>query len=276
MVAAGHAGLVAEPLVDVQGALVLAGGLVIVPAVLGEDAELVVAGGHAGLVAEPLSDVQGALVLAGRLVVVPAVLGEHAELVVAGGHAGLVAEPLFDVQGALVLAGGLVVVPAVLGEDAEMVVAGGHAGLVAEPFADVQGALVLAGGLVVVPAAWAMMPSWWIQTAWRGESAGSRARVSWISAASWSHAPQVCSWLQTGPVTWAAASVSPACSRWWRASSRSCTSAARSCGQIRYPPPPVGGRLPVRPGQPRAGLAAGGQLGRGPPVHEEPLILPSR
>ena len=82
-----------------------------------------VAGGHAGLVAEPLEDVEGALVLAGGLVVVPAVLGEDAELAVAGGHAGLVAEPLADVEGALVLAGGLVVVPAVLGEDAELVVA---------------------------------------------------------------------------------------------------------------------------------------------------------
>ena len=66
---------------DVEGALVLAGGLLIVPAVLGEDAELVVAGGHAGLVAEPLVDVEGALVLAGGLLVVPAGLGEHAELV---------------------------------------------------------------------------------------------------------------------------------------------------------------------------------------------------
>ena len=38
------------------------------------------------------------------------------------------------------------------------------------------------------------------------------------------------------------------------------------------PPLPVGGRLPVRPGQPLAGLAGGprGQLGGGPPVHEEP------
>ena len=63
---------------------------------------------------------RAALVLAGGLVVVPAVLGEDAELVVAGGHAGLVAEPLVDVEGALVLAGGLVVVPAVLGEDAEL------------------------------------------------------------------------------------------------------------------------------------------------------------
>ena len=152
VVAGGHAVLVAEPFVDVEGALVLAGGLVVVLAVLGEDAELVVAGGHAVLVAEPLEDVEGALVLAGGLVVVLAVLGEDAELVVAGGHAVLVAEPFVDVEGALVLAGGLVVVLAVLGEDAKLVVAGGHAVLVAEPFVDVEGALVLAGGLVVVPA----------------------------------------------------------------------------------------------------------------------------
>ena len=43
MVAGGHAGLVAEPLEDVEGVLVLAVGFVVVPAVLGEDAELVVA-----------------------------------------------------------------------------------------------------------------------------------------------------------------------------------------------------------------------------------------
>ena len=121
MVAGGHAGLVAEPLVDVEGALVLAGGLVVVPAVLGEDAELVVAAGHAGLVAEPLDDVEGALVLAGGLLIIPTDLGEDAELVVAGGHAGLVAEPLDDVEGALVLAGGLLIVPAGLGEHAEVV-----------------------------------------------------------------------------------------------------------------------------------------------------------
>ena len=92
-----------------------------------QDAELADAGGHVGLVAEPLEGVEGALVVAGGLVVVPAVLGEGAELVVAVGHAVLVAEPFADVQGALVVAGGLVVVPAVLGEGAELVVAVGHA-----------------------------------------------------------------------------------------------------------------------------------------------------
>ena len=40
------------------------------------------------------------------------------------------------------------------------------------------------------------------------------------------------------------------------------------------PPLPVGGGLPVRGGQlPRSALA-GGQLGGGPPVHEEPLLRP--
>ena len=40
------------------------------------------------------------------------------------------------------------------------------------------------------------------------------------------------------------------------------------------PPLPVGGGLPVRPGQPLAGLAGGppGQRGGGPPVHEHPLL----
>ena len=59
MVAGGHAGLVAEPLVDVEGALVLAGGLVVVPPAWAMASEIVVAGGHAGLVAEPLVDVEG-------------------------------------------------------------------------------------------------------------------------------------------------------------------------------------------------------------------------
>ena len=41
---------------------------------------MVVGGGHAGLVAEPLKDVEGSLVLAGGFVVVAAGLGEGAEL----------------------------------------------------------------------------------------------------------------------------------------------------------------------------------------------------
>ena len=40
------------------------------------------------------------------------------------------------------------------------------------------------------------------------------------------------------------------------------------------PPLPVGGGLPVRPGQRLAGLAGGppGQRSGGPPVHEHPLL----
>ena len=40
------------------------------------------------------------------------------------------------------------------------------------------------------------------------------------------------------------------------------------------PPSPVGGRLPVRPDQPLAGLAGGspGQFGGGPPMHEKPRL----
>jgi hypothetical protein len=49
-------------------------------AFLFQDAELAVGDGHIGLVAEPLEGAQGALVLAGGLVIVPAVLGEDAEL----------------------------------------------------------------------------------------------------------------------------------------------------------------------------------------------------
>ena len=79
---------VADPFVDVEGALVLAGGFVVVAAVLGEGAELVVAAGHADLVADPFVDVEGVLVLAGGFVVVPADLGKDAELVDSGGPAG--------------------------------------------------------------------------------------------------------------------------------------------------------------------------------------------
>ena len=67
-------------------------GGVVVPPVLGQHAELVVAGGHARLVADPLVDVQGAAVQGLGGVVVPPQLGQHAELVVAGGHARLVAD----------------------------------------------------------------------------------------------------------------------------------------------------------------------------------------
>jgi hypothetical protein len=41
-----------------------------------ETPKLAVAGGHADLVAEQLADVEGALVLAGGLLIVPAILGE--------------------------------------------------------------------------------------------------------------------------------------------------------------------------------------------------------
>ena len=84
----------AEPLVDVEGALVLACGFVVVPAVLGEDAELAVGVGHAGLVAEPLDDVEGALVLAGGFVVVPAQVSDVAKLVISPDHVCLIAKSL--------------------------------------------------------------------------------------------------------------------------------------------------------------------------------------
>jgi hypothetical protein len=114
-------GLVAEALADAEGALVLPGRLVVVPAVLSEPAETVVAAGHGGLVAEALADGEGALVLPGRFVVVPAGLGDPAETVISAGHGGLVAEALADVEGAPVMAGRLVVVPAQLGKDAKLI-----------------------------------------------------------------------------------------------------------------------------------------------------------
>ena len=46
-VGVGEAGLVAEPLIDGQGLLVVPGGLVVVPAGPGEDPELVYPGGAA-------------------------------------------------------------------------------------------------------------------------------------------------------------------------------------------------------------------------------------
>src|SRR5258708_6843082 len=80
------------------------GRLLVTPRLRGEDAEWVVPRGHAGLVAEPLTDVEGALVLPGRLLVIPPLIGEIPELVITVGHARLVAEPLFDVEGTLALA----------------------------------------------------------------------------------------------------------------------------------------------------------------------------
>jgi hypothetical protein len=65
-------------------------------------------------------DLQGLAVAAFCLLVVAAVLGEDAELVVAAGHARLVAEALLDLQGLSVAALCLLVVAAVLGEDAQM------------------------------------------------------------------------------------------------------------------------------------------------------------
>ena len=168
------------------------------------------------------------------LVVVPAALGEHAELVVAVGHAGLVAEPFFDVEGALVVAFGLVVVPAVPGEDAEPVVDEGHAGLVAEPFADVQGALVLAGGLVVVPAPVSHDAELAEPDGLAGGSVWQPGQGVMDQGGFLVPGSPGMQLLQIGQVIWVAASVSPAASRWWRASSRSCMSAAWSCGQVWY------------------------------------------
>ena len=87
-----------------------------------------VAPGHVGLVAEPFADVEGALVVAFGLVVVATFLGEDTEVVVAASHADLVAELLFDVEGVLVVTFGLVVVPAPVSHDAELVEPGGSFG----------------------------------------------------------------------------------------------------------------------------------------------------
>jgi hypothetical protein len=78
----------------------------------------VVGGGHAGLVAEPLKDVESALVLACCLSVIAALSGEVAKLTVGVGHAGLVAEPLGDVEGVLTVACGGDVIPPRVGNSA--------------------------------------------------------------------------------------------------------------------------------------------------------------
>ena len=157
---------------------------------------------------------------------------------VAGGHAGLVAEPLVDVEGALVLAGGLVVVPAGLGEDAELVDPGGLAGGVrGQPG---EGVMDQRGFLVPGPPG--------VQLA--ADPLGDLAGVLGVPGLQ-----QVVAGLQQ----------------------------VMHIGGLVLrphldPPPPVGGRLPVRLGQPLAGLAGGpaGQLGGGPPVHEEPRLLGRR
>ena len=155
-------------------------------------------------------------------------------LVVAGGHAGLVAEPLADVEGALVLAGGLVVVPAGLGEDAELVDPGGLAGRVRGQ----PGEGVMDQRGFLVPRA----PGVQLAAGLLGDLAG----VLGVPGLQ-----QVVAGLQQVMHI--------------------------GCPILRPhpdPPPPVRGRLPVRLGQPRAGLAGGppGQLGGGPPVHEKPRL----
>src|SRR4051794_1405400 len=82
-----------------------------VPPRSGDHAELVVADGHAGPVAELLVDGEGLAVPLQRLVVVPPVFGDHAELLVTDGHAGPVAELLVDGEGLAVPLQRLVVVP---------------------------------------------------------------------------------------------------------------------------------------------------------------------
>jgi len=79
----------------------------------------VVAGGDACLIAEPLVDVQGAAVQGLGGVVVPPLLGQPPQLVIGGGDACLVADPLEDLQDLTVGALGGVVVAPQLGQDAE-------------------------------------------------------------------------------------------------------------------------------------------------------------
>ncbi len=194
-----------------------------------------VAVGHAGLVAELFADVEGALVVAGGFVVVPAVLGQDAEIVVAAGHAGLVAEPLFDVEGALVVAGGFAIVPAGVGKNAELA---GPRGL-ARRIRRQPGEGVIDQRGFLVPGA----PGVQLAAGPLGDLGG----VFGVSGMQ-----QVVTGLQ--PVMHI------------------------GC-LVRRPhpdqPPPVRGRLPVRPGQPQAGLAGGplGQLSGSPTVHEKPRLL---
>ena len=88
MVAASHARLLAQALLDLQGLAVAALCLPVVAAGLGEAAELVVAASHARLLAQALLDLQGLAVAAFCLLVVATVLGEDAEVVEMGGAAG--------------------------------------------------------------------------------------------------------------------------------------------------------------------------------------------
>jgi len=71
-------------------------GGVVVPLPVDQYAEFLVAGDHAGLVAEALVDVQGAAVEGLSGAIVPPFVGQDAELVVAGGDACLVAAPFLD------------------------------------------------------------------------------------------------------------------------------------------------------------------------------------
>src|SRR5262249_14443642 len=78
-------------------------GLLHLPSLCEQGTQLTLGEGHAGTVAQRLLDLKRAQVLPLRLLVVSLAMGQHAQLVVAGGHAGLFAQRLLDLEGAQVL-----------------------------------------------------------------------------------------------------------------------------------------------------------------------------
>ena len=96
------------------------------------DAHLADRAGHAGAIAELLLDRQRFAVPVERRVIVAAALRHDAQLVVGAGHAGAIAELLFDGQRFAVPVECRVIVAAVLRHNAQLVVGAGDAGAIAE------------------------------------------------------------------------------------------------------------------------------------------------
>jgi hypothetical protein len=112
---------VAELLEDGQGSAVSVQRLLVVTALLGDDAELTVGVGHATAVAELLEDGQSLAVSVQRLLVIAPLLGDYAEVVVGAGHATAVAELLEDGQGSAVPVQRLLIIAPLVGDDAKLV-----------------------------------------------------------------------------------------------------------------------------------------------------------
>ena len=150
-------------------------------------------------------------------------------------------------------------------------VADGHFGLVAEPFEDVEDALVLAGGLVEAPACV-------VKNAEPVDPGGLVRRVrrqpgeSVVDERSFLVPGALGVQLAAGPVGDLSDALDvPGFQHMVAGLQQVMHIGGLVLRPHPDPPPPVPGRLPVRPGQRLAGLAGAplDQLGGGPPVNEK-------